>query len=98
MKQNNLGQAIKSKCSEISGKSREQCVHNTIKDHKMRGKPAMMKKIMKPMKKTCSEFAKGSSEFKSCLSSEKEKMKKNPAGIMKKVENMRMKYRNKGIQ
>lgn len=97
MKQNNLGQMIKAKCSELSGKSREQCVHSTIRDRKVTGKS--MKKPVKEMrmKKTCNENPKGSPEFQACVKAEKEKgMKKNPAGIMKKIEDMRMKYRNKG--
>lgn len=95
MKQNNLGQTIKVNCSRLSGKSRAQCILGTIKDRKMTGKSVMkpMKKMI--LKKTCSEHTKASTAFKECVQAEKEKMKKNPEGVMKKVDNMRMKYRNK---
>lgn len=99
MKQNNLGQTIKQNCSKLSGKSRAECVHSTIKDRKMTGKSVMKKPVMRPamMKKTCSEFPKHTPEFQECVKAEKEKsMMKNPSGVMKKIQNMRMKYRNNG--
>ncbi len=95
MKQGNLGQTIKTNCAKLSGKSRAECVHGTIKDRKMTCKSVVkpVKKMI--LKKTCSENPKASPEFKACVQAEKEKMKKNPEGVMKKVDNMRMKYRNK---
>jgi len=99
MKQNNLGQTIKQNCSKLSGKSRAECVHSTIKDRKMTGKSFVKKLVMRPamMKKTCSEFPKRTPEFQECVKAEKEKgMMKNPSGVMKKIGDMRMKYRNKG--
>lgn len=99
LKQSNLGRSIKVNCSRLSGKSRSQCVQGTIKDRKMMGKSVMKKPAMRPamMEKTCSEFPKGTSNFQECVKAEKEKsMMKNPSGVMKKIENMRTKYRNNG--
>lgn len=78
--QRNLGQSIKNKCQDLSGKSRELCVKGEILvNHKLPAKMIMKKEVKHMAKKTCNAYVKDSPEFHSCVKQQKNLlMEKHP--------------------
>jgi hypothetical protein len=93
----NLGQRIKEKCHKLNGKSRVLCLDETKLTDRKLAPSMMMKKVVKKMvKKNCNDYTKGSDEFKTCVSEQKEIGKEQSPKTAKMMKKMMENKRGKG--